>query len=258
MTKRITGKREVRVLETAARRSDARLPLHHRLRDSIAERIADRTWRPGEPIPSEQALAASFGVAPGTARRAVDTLVQEGWLERRQGKGTFVRRADFTSSLFRFFRHKGADGKPVTPTGRILMRESGPLPDAANTQLGLPPSAVGLQLRRLRLIAGQPLLVEEIWLPLPAFAALERLPPDRFGDLLYPLYEDVCGRVVARAEEELTVATADRETADRLGIRQGAPVIVIDRLAFDHADTPLEWRRSKGAADQFRYRVDIR
>ena len=242
----------------ASARSDARLPLHHRLRDSIAERIADRTWRAGEPIPSEQALAASFGVAAGTARRAIDTLVQEGWLERRQGKGTFVRRADFTSSLFRFFRHKGADGETVTPTGRILLRETASPPDVARSQLRLPAQALALHLRRLRLLAGQPLLIEEIWLPLGPFQALAALPLDRFGDLLYPLYETHCGKVVARAEEELTVATADRDTAAWLGIRPGTPVAVIDRLAFDHSDTPLEWRRSQGAADQFRYRVEIR
>lgn len=79
--------------------SDVRLPLYQRLRDQLAEQIANNRWRPGEAIPTEAALSAEYKLSTGTVRKAVDALVSEGILERQQGRGTFVRRPQFQSSL---------------------------------------------------------------------------------------------------------------------------------------------------------------
>jgi len=57
---------------------DLRLPLYQRLRDEIARSIAANVWRPGEAIPTEAEFAASHGVAVGTVRKALDTLVASG------------------------------------------------------------------------------------------------------------------------------------------------------------------------------------
>src|SRR4051794_3894243 len=102
---------------------DIRLPLYQRLRDEIAQQIARNVWRPGETIPTEAELASSHGLAVGTVRKALDALVADGLIERRQGRGTFVRRPNFDASLFRFFRYQGPSGAPIVPEGRILARE---------------------------------------------------------------------------------------------------------------------------------------
>jgi len=97
---------------------DKRLPLYQRVRDQIAQGIG-KTWRPGDAIPSEAELARTHRVALGTLRKALDILVAEGLLERFQGKGTFVRRANFNASLFRFFRFQTAQGERRIPESRI-------------------------------------------------------------------------------------------------------------------------------------------
>ena len=81
--------------------------------------------------------------------------------------------------------------------------------------------------------------------------------PADFADLLYPFYESHCGQVIASAKETLTVDSASAEVARSLGIAQGQPVVVIERLALGFDRQPLEWRRSCGAADTFSYQVDI-
>jgi GntR family transcriptional regulator len=60
-------------------------------------------------------LATEFDMSIGTVRKAVDVLVAEGVLERQQGRGTFIRRPQFQSSLFRFFRFEAANGERVVP-----------------------------------------------------------------------------------------------------------------------------------------------
>ena len=237
---------------------DPRLPLYQRLRDVFAGQISTQRWRHDEAIPAELTLAAQHGVAPGTVRRAIEALVTEGLLERRQGKGTFVRRADFTSSLFRFFRFHDSGGTRRIPESRILDVERLEAPGEVARMLVLKDRAEAIKLSRLRLFDGAPILFEEIWLPLQSFAALLELAPADFDDLLYPLYERLCGKVIARAEETLSAEAAAPRYADLLGLAPGSPVMVIERLARGYDGKPLEWRRSRGPADRFHYQVEIR
>jgi GntR family transcriptional regulator len=236
--------------------SDTRLPRYQQLRDLLAAQIATGTWKPGAAIPPEQTLADTHDLAVGTVRKAIETLVAEGLLEKRQGKGTFVRRAEFGNSLFRFFRF--SDDTGALPEGRVLSRKLGSASPEAAAQLGLEPSAPTIWLSRLRLINGEPILAEDIWLPASRFAALANLAPDQFGDLLYPLYESLCGQSIAAAEETLSIEPADTQAAKLLQIMPGTSVVVIERLARGFDRQPLEWRRSRGRADRFRYRVEIR
>ncbi len=130
-------------------------------------------------------------------------------------------------------------------------------PEHVASVLGMSPKAKAIRLSRLRLIDGHIVLAEEIWLPKNRFAALLDIAPEDFDNLLYPFYETRCGQVIASAKETLTVDSADADVARRLGIEEGKPVVVIERLALGFDRKPLEWRRSHGAADTFRYQVDI-
>jgi GntR family transcriptional regulator len=237
---------------------DQRLPRYQRLRDDIAIRINRREWRPGDLIPSEADLAAQHGVAIGTVRKAIDQLVAEGVLERQQGRGTFVRRARFNSSLFRFFRFQSESGERRIPQSRILRRKVIAAPSAVASALRIQVGEPVISISRLRLIDGEPLLAEEIWLQKSRFGPVLAMQSQDFGDLLYPLYEERCGQVVVSADENLSVELATAMQARLLRLEEGAPLIVIERLAFDLERHPIEWRRSRGPATRFRYHVEIR
>ena len=237
---------------------DERIPLYQRLADEIRQSVVDGTFKPGDRAPSETILAERHNLAPGTVRKALDVLVTEGVLERFQGKGTFVRRPSFDRSLFRFFRFKGPDGAFSVLESRILRREVEPIPDYIASALDVPPGTDGISMSRLRLHQGIPVVAEEIWLAFEPFRAFAAMQNNQIGELLYPVYDHVCGKLVARAEETLTAEAASPETSRLLRIAQGTPVIVIDRLAKGYDNAPLEWRRSRGRADQFTYQTEIR
>ena len=241
-----------------AKQTDQRLSLYLRLRDEFAQRIASGQWLPGEAIPTEAELVLQFSASIGTVRKAIDLLVAEELLERFQGKGTYVRRARFDASLFRFFRFQNDAGERRIPEGRILHRHVLAAPSAVAAALRIPAGSEVIELTRLRLLDQRPLLAESIWLPKKLFGALLDMDTADFGDLLYPLYEARCHQVVASAEETLTAEAVSPEHARMLQLSAGAPVIVVDRLALGYDRRPLEWRRTRGPADQFRYHVEIR
>lgn len=237
---------------------DARLPLYQQLRDDFLRRIGSGEWKLDTALPSENDLADSLGVAVGTVRKALDALVSEGVLIRRQGRGTFLRRATFDASLFRFFRHENSEGLRRVPESLILARLIEPAGATLAELLRINPDEQAIRLDRLRTIDGEVVLVEEIHLARDRFAPLVDLPLEEFGALLYPLYERLCGQIVTSATETLTVGSADSADAEHFEVSAGQPIVAIERLALDCTGQPLEWRRSRGRGDRFRYRVDIR
>lgn len=237
---------------------DTRLPLYLQLRDQLAAQIRAQVWQPGQPIPSESELRNTYQVAVGTIRRAIETLVAEGLVERTHGKGTFVRKARFDNSLFRFFRFESADGRPLAPKSVIVSRQTLAAPAEVAAGLRIKPGARVIELLRLRMVDGQPVLAENIYLCEQRFKALAGKAPEEFGDLLYPLYERECGQIVASARETLTVETVTAAQARLLGLKEHTPVVVIERVAFGSDGQPLEWRQSRGAASKFRYSAEIR
>lgn len=237
--------------------TDERLPLYQRLRDDMLAKIAAGEWTPGGAIPTEAELTRHYGVAVGTLRKAVDTLVQDGLMKRSQGRGTFILRPNFEGSLFRFFRQVDAHGDRRIPQSRILSRHLEPAPGDIAEALELMETEQTIRLERIRQLDGATLLHEEIWLPATRFDALMHIDIADFGNLLYPFYESHCGQLIGSARETLTVETAGATIADILGIGTGQPVVMVERLALGYDRTPLEYRRSRGAASTFRYQVDI-
>ena len=236
---------------------DDRRPIYQRLSDHLASEIAQNKLRPGESIPTEPELAARHKVALGTVRKALDRLVADGLVERVQGSGTYVRRPDFGTAFVRFIRYIGSAGDRRMPRSRILRREAMVGPREATEALGLDDGARVIRLERLRTYDGLPVLLEEIWLEEARFiAVLSMKEPE--PQLLYPIYESLCGEIVARAEETITIDIADEADASHLGLVVGRPVVLIDRLAVGYDGRPIEWRRSRGPASDFRCRIEIR
>lgn len=236
---------------------DERLPLYQRLREEMLAKIAAGEWSPGAPIPTEAELTRHYGVAIGTVRKAVDTLVNEGLLLRSQGRGTFVRRPNFDASLARFFRQVNASGGREIPTSRILSKTLQQPSKSVAKALEIDEGGHVVHMERLRLVEGRTLFHEEIWLPFARFGVLLEIDAERFGELLYPFYEKQCGQCIASAKETLTVGAADSAMAENLSIEKGAPVVTIERTALGYDRCPLEYRLSRAAAEGFRYQIEI-
>ncbi|MCJ7874606.1 GntR family transcriptional regulator [Phaeobacter sp. J2-8] len=242
-------------MSTGFATTDERLPAYVRLRDTLTARIAAGDWTPDQPIPSEARLAREFDVSVGTVRKAVDGLVGEGLLERRQGSGTYMRAPSFNATLFRFFPMRGSEGAPLSiPQSQMILRTPAEAPTEAAAALG---TGEVIKIVRLRSLSDQPVLFEEIYIPRTRFVGFETLPDTAFGPLLYPTYFEHFGVLVKRATDEVSFGRASVTVAQQLRIAAGDPLAVICRTAFDVEDKPVEWRIASGSAEGFRYRSEI-
>ncbi len=236
--------------------TDVRLPAYARLRDALTSRIAIGEWVAETALPSEAKLAQEYGTSVGTVRKAVDGLVAEGLLERRQGSGTYLRQPSFDATLFRFFQLRSAEGGlSLIPNSELILRATTQAPGEASAALG---TSDTIKIVRLRSLSDSPILFEEIYIPRMRFKGFDTLSEAEFGPLLYPLYFEKFGVLVKRATDDLSFGTAENRVASRLDIADGAPVAIIKRTAFSADDTPIEWRIAYGSAERFHYRTEIK
>ena len=75
---------------------------------------------------------------------------------------------------------------------------------------------------------------------------------------MYPLYEHLCGHVVASVQESVTFGCAGETDVGVLGVAIGTPLVLTDRLAVGFDGKPIEWRRVRAHASDFHYQFDIR
>lgn len=218
-------------------------PLYRQIKSLILQGLESGEWRPGEAIPSESELAQRFNVSQGTVRKAIDEMAADHLLVRRQGKGTFVASHDDPRAFFRFLRL-------VPLKGGIEQSRSVPLecwrakagPEAARmlgVKLGDPLTIV----RRVLQFGAKPVVVDEIYLPGEIFGSLTLETLRDFQGSLYSLFENQFGIRMIRAEERIRAVPADRVSAELLGVREGSPLLSVERVSFTYGDKPVEWRR---------------
>jgi len=220
-------------------------PLYEEVRARLIEGISTGAWRPGEAIPSEGELARAFGVAVGTIRKAVDTLVAGQALVRRQGKGTFVTTHDGGRLLFHFFHIVERGGGKAYPQVRLLdFRRDRADADAARA-LGIAPSDKVIRIRNLLALSERPVIVDDITLPAQLFPGLTEKIFRARDNTIYNLYQSRYGINVLRTDERLRGALATRDVAALLQLPVGAPLLEIRRVALTFRDRPVELRLSR-------------
>jgi GntR family transcriptional regulator len=230
-------------------------PLYRQVYDILVRKIADGVWKPGEMLPSEQVLAREMGVSHGTVRKVLDALTAENLLLRRQGKGTFVAEHDQDRALFRFFHIARPGGERLVPEAAGVKIKSRSPKTSECEKLDLRNKDAVFEIKRLRLIAGKPVIRETVILPQRLFPRL-----DKIGDLpntLYSLYQSQFGITIGAASEELRAAAATRDDQSSLGLKAGSPILVIGRVALSLTGQPVEWRESRVRTDHLVYAVTL-
>jgi GntR family transcriptional regulator len=219
---------------TARRTAEDRQPKYLRIHAELRDRITTGQWPAGTSLPAQRELAAEFGVSIMTLRQALQLLADDGLIAARHGSGTYVAaRYDYDLGHLRSFAADlAAQGAEIST--RLLATEIITPPEEVGARLGSPGQV--LRLRRLRLAADRPLIVQTSYLPLPLAGALD--PAALSGRGLYSVLAGH-GLTVARAAETITPAVLGPRDATDLARPPGTPALLSHRLSFTAAGVPV-------------------
>jgi GntR family transcriptional regulator len=220
------------------------MPLYRAVKRALLGAIEAGEVRPGGALPSETELATALGVSIGTLRHAVDELVAEHILVRRQGRGTFVATHTADRFLFQFFHVERSDGVREVPQVELLSFERVRADADAAAALSLREGDPVFAIENRLALQGRPVVFDRIVVPTPLFKGLTE---KRFRErpaTIYQLWQSEFGITVVRAQERANAVAADRHAARILGIAPGTPVMRVRRIATTFGDRPVEWRIS--------------
>ena len=232
-------------------------PLYKQIKELLLDGLRGGEWRPGDAIPSEIELAARYRVSQGTVRKAIDELAADNLLVRRQGKGTFVASHGEPQVRFRFLRLAPDAGCQVDEVCELCdFRRARASAEIARRR-GLRTGDSMIVLTRLLLFSGDPVVLEEVWLPAGLFRGLPAAAITEHKGALYNLVETQYGTRMVRAEEKLKARSADAETAKLLAVEPGHALLEVERLSYTYGDRPVEWRRGLYKTDRHFYRSEL-
>ncbi len=214
------------------------MPLFREVKRRLLATIESGQVAPGRALPSETVLARQMGVSIGTVRRAVDDLVADHIVVRRQGRGTFVATHTSDRFLFQFFHVERSDGWREPPGVELLSFDRGRLDEAAAAALGVRPGEPCFR------IENRPVVHDRLQIPATAFKGLTEKRWRERPSTIYHLYQTGFGITVVRALERLRAAAASDATARVLGIAPGHPVLEVRRTALALDGKPVEYRVS--------------
>ncbi|HUA04582.1 MAG TPA: GntR family transcriptional regulator [Solirubrobacteraceae bacterium] len=225
------------------------VPRHAAIAHALRNEILSGELMPGSPLPSEAQLSARFAVSRGTIRHALAALRAEGLIVGGRGRAPVVRRPGLAQSfdqLVSFSMWARQLGR--TPSARTLELARRPADLESAEQLGLEPGAPVFQYKRLRLLDGEPVMIERTTM-IEAIGRL-LLDCDLDGGSVYAQL-GARGVVFSEADQTIAAIAAGADDAALLSIPRRAPLLEVRRRALDPQGRVLEWARDRYRADAF-------
>ncbi|MFW5790575.1 MAG: GntR family transcriptional regulator [Halanaerobiaceae bacterium] len=225
------------------------VPLYRQLENEICRQVKEGELKPGDKLPSERTLCCLLDISRMTVHRALDNLVQAGLLEKEQGSGTYVA--------------EGQEVKAISPLVSLSsqieeldyqlkteIKEWQELKADQKTadKLAIKPGSKVYSFIRLREVAGEPLLLEKIVIPVQLVPGLG----DKFDATtsLYKLLREEYQLALKRAEAEVRAVSfdqnnlSDKKIITSLKLSAGDLALYFDQLTYLIDDRPVEWNRA--------------
>lgn len=228
-------------------------PVYIQIHNQIKKDIEAGVWAVGDRIPSERELALEFNVSRMTLRQAVQTLVEEGILERQVGAGTFVARKKVqekmtgVTSFTELMEEQGK--KPSSRTVSYLVTT----PSLSEMErLKLKDDEKVLRMERIRYADEVPICFEVATLPYSLVKDYER---NQITTSLYRTLEE-SGRKIGHAQQSVSAQVASERIAEYLNIKRGSAILRMRQITELGDGTPFEYVRTQYAGDKFEFYLE--
>lgn len=232
------------------------IPLHHQLTTRLRDSIRNGVWNLGDAFPTDKDLMVLYGVSSTTVRRSVGQLVQEGLLERKAGKGTFVKNKPVEETLgllTGFFEEMTSRGfspsaeliniSPIDVTAKELERVP---------ELNIFNKQKMFLIEKVQKLNNEPIAYLRSYWPYEYGSRMAEFDLTEIG--LYAIAAKELGLVLTKAEQTIGAGIAHKKVAQYLGVRTGFPILTMNRTGYC-GNQPVELSLNSYRADRYKYKV---
>ncbi|GEK29478.1 GntR family transcriptional regulator [Furfurilactobacillus siliginis] len=229
-------------------------PIYIQIHNRLRKTVEDGQWQIGDKIPSERELAVQFGVSRMTLRQAVQTLVEEGLLERRVGAGTYVANRkvqERMSGVTSFTELMEQAGK--VPSSRTVSYHITTPSLSESEKLQLTSDEQVLRMERIRFGNDEPICFEVATVP---ERLIRKFSKEDVTNSLYRVLEDEAGLKVGHAQQTVSAMTASERVSEYLNIKRNDPLLRLRQLSFLDDGTPFEYVRTQYVGNRFEFYLE--
>lgn len=231
------------------------IPLHIQAEEILRQMINDPQFQSGKLLPNEVDLASQLRISRTTLRQALNKLVYEGLLIRKQGVGTKVADVKINSKSVNWLSFSQEMKARNIPIKNFELHVSWVYPEEhiANF-LTIKTDRKILKLERLRGRPDEPFVYFVSYFhPRTGLTGEED-----FKRPLYDILQTDYNIIAELSREEISARTADKFIAGKLEIEPGSPILFRKRHVYDQSEDPIEYNLGYYKADSFVYSVESR
>jgi GntR family transcriptional regulator len=232
------------------------IPIYYQLEEIIKELIESGELRPGDALPPEREYAEKYQISRMTVRQAFTQLVNNGYLFRLQGKGTFVAERKIEQplqGLTSFTEDMKARG--FEPGSQLIHFEIIPATRQIAGQLLIAEFGPVYEIKRIRLADGDPMALETNYI---SANLVKGLTDQIVNKSLYAHIEEQLELRIDSASQIIESSIASQSEANYLKISTGSPVMLIQRNTFLKDHTPVEFVKSVYRADRYKFIIQMK
>jgi len=231
------------------------VPLHAQVEELLRKLIDLPQYKNGEFLPKEVDLARQLGVSRNTIRQATNKLEYEGLIIRKKGFGTKVAEKTVTTQLVNWHSFtQEMNDKGIAFTNYLIDAHWEEASEKIARFFNIQEQTQVVKLARLRGDKNGPFVYFESFF----HPRLGINPDEDFSQPLYELLEHKFKTLVTISREQIKARSATAETAQRLKIKKGDPILVRERFVLDPGDRPVEYNIGFYVAEKFTYSIEIR
>ncbi|WP_128894384.1 GntR family transcriptional regulator [Longirhabdus pacifica] len=231
------------------------LPLYYQIEEHIKTLILSEELKAGDTLPSERELAERFQTSRMTVRQAIGNLVNNNYLYREKGRGTFVSHRKFEQnlqSLTSFSEDMKSRG--LKPGNKLLHFQISPVADDLKEPLALEEGELVYTVKRIRLADDEPLALETGYIPVKLIPNLSQ---EILQKSLYRYVEEQLNYTLGYAHQTVEAAIVSKDEYEQLKIKKHDPVLLIYRKTFLEDGTPFEYVHSTYRADKYKFKINL-
>lgn len=232
-------------------------PLYFQLKNILLEKIENGDYPPGKALPGEFELIEAYDVSRTTVRQAISILVNEGYLEKRRGVGTFVRKKEKANfwdlQQLRSFRKELESSGHKIDNHCLSIKKIGT--DNELEQIFGSQFEQFYCLERIRFVDGIPAICVTTYVPAEMTPDLEQYDFSKVS--LFEVMNRDYGIHIHSAEKVFQAIPVSRQDAKALNIKANSPVQLVITKTFDSQQQVIEYSKSRDRGDISTYRVQL-
>lgn len=219
----------------------AATPIYQQVANYLRDKIYSEEWGKGQQIPSENEIMNLLEVSRGTVKKAINSVVAEGLLEKIQGKGTYVTEAtiSYPLGLGLMSFAESLESQKLDYKTEVLQIEYRKANKDIATKLKINVDDEYLYLKRLRYVDEKPVMVIENHLNHKLCPNLDKY--DYEKESLFRVIEVVTNKTISHSESRYAARLIGQERGNLLRVSENTPTLHLEQIVYLEENSPVDF-----------------